>query len=170
MGLGSLGSTFPQIHTESSQIINQQISTSPTNQIPSYADISKLNLNPTKFINEEINPHFHTPLQSPTLSRASSTSSVFTINSITAVIPHKKLTKATKSVKGQTSSESSYRQHPLASATPASIITKVPMDALGGEIIDSDASMNDNVESSGGAAITGNYFRFQPTRIWRPWL
>ena len=166
MDLGSLGSTFPQIQTESSQIINQPISTSHTNQIPSYADISKLNLNPTK----EINPHFHTPLQSPTLSRASSRSSVFTINSITAVIPHKKLTKATKSVKGQTSSESSYRQHPLASATPASIITKVPMDAPLGEIIDSDAGMNDDVESSGGAAITGNYFRFQPTHIWRPWL
>ena len=171
MELGSLGSNFPQIQTESSQKINQRISSNHTNQTPSYADISKLNLNPTKFINEEINPHFHTPLQSPALSRASSRSSVFTINSINAVIAPKQLKKATKSVKGQTRSESSpHRQHSLASATPTSIITKVPMDAPLGEIIDSNAGVNDDVRSSGGAAVTGNYFRFQSADIWRPWL
>ena len=170
MDLGSIGSTFPQIQTENSQIINQRILTSHTNQTPSYADITKLNLNPTKFINEEINPRFHTPLQSPALSRASSRSSLFTINSISAVIPPKKPKKVTKSVKGQTSSESPHHQHPLAPATPASIITKVPMDAPREEIVDIDAGMYDDIGSSGGAAVTGNYFHFQHADLWRPWL
>ena len=164
--LGSLSSTFPQIQTESSR----QVPTS-SNLTPSYADITKLNLKPTKTTNEDDNSTFYSPLQSPAMSRASSNSSLYTINSITAVIPGRKPRKAVKTVQGQTSSESSlHRQHSLASATPTSIITKVPMDAPLGEIIDSNAGVNDDVRSSGGAAVTGNYFRFQSADIWRPWL
>ena len=167
MDIGSLNYLFLQIQTENSPTKYQRISTSDTNQTPSYAEFSKLDLKRTIFNKEEINPSFQTPLQSPALSRAFSRSSVLTINRITAVIPYRKSRKAVKPVKGHTSSEPSLNcHHPLAPATPAPIITKVSMDTPLGEIIDSNAGMNDNVRSSDGAAVTRNYYYLLTTGVW----
>ena len=104
------------------------------------------------------------------MSRTTSRSNVFELNSIQAAFPQGEQRRFIKTVQGQTSAEpSSTLQHSLASATPASIITKVPMNAHRGEIIDINAGVKDDAEDLNGAAVAGNYFHNLQGGIWRPW-
>ena len=157
--LGSITSTFPQITAMADG--NQP----DAKKSLTYADIASLNLK-TKFFDEDISSTFHTPPQSPIMSRTTSRSNVFELNSIQAAFPQGEQRRYIKTVKGQTSSTF---QHSLASATSASIITKVPMNAHRGEIIDINAGVKDDAEDLNGAAVAGNYFHNLQGGIWRPW-
>ena len=157
--LGSITSTFPQI----TAMVDSNLP--DANKTLTYADIASLNLK-TKFFDEDISSTFHTPPQSPIMSRTTSRSNVFELNSIQAAFPQGEQRRYIKTVKGQTSSTF---QHSLASATPASIITKVPMNAHRGEIIDINAGVKDDAEDLNGAAVTGIYFPNLQAGIWRLW-